>query len=232
VGGIYRQLGQLDDADKNYKAAADRFGDARAAGEMKYRGGPTTGTMETHHPATAAAMPNASRPQMPSVCSTSSPRPFPKTLYQEEMSNLQANLGTLYLSTAGPRTPKSAWTALALRLALNPKLGKEPSHRRALAGVQLDRGIVLFQQGKVGEAEQSAAASHQTLQALARDLPDDPDAAADAAKAGINLGVIYRKAQRGPQALASLGEAVEQFQILITATADVDVSSEPGPGPL
>jgi tetratricopeptide (TPR) repeat protein len=220
VGGIYRQLGQLDDADKNYKAALDRFGDLarEQPGEMKYREGQATDTMERGIILQLLSRNAECEQTLKDAIGLFDQlaKAFPKkTLYQEEMSNLQANLGTLYLSTGRPAdAEKCLDTALALRLALNPKLGKEPSHRRALAGVQLDRGLVLFQQGKVGEAEKSAAASHLTLQALAKDLPDDPDAAADAAKASINLGVIYRKAQHGPQALASLKEAVEQFQTL------------------
>ena len=220
VGDIYRQLGQLDEAEKYYQGAIERFGQLvkEQPASMQFREGLATDTMELGLVLQLLAR-NAECEQAFQRALRffeELAKDFPqKKVFQEDVSNLHQNLANHYLSLGRLADAEKRYDqALALRLALTPKPGDQANHRQRLARLQVSRGAVLFLVRKYSEAEKSLLAARASLTALAKEFPDNPDHVAVAAKANFNLGLLYRKTQRANEALPVLKDAVDQYQTL------------------
>jgi serine/threonine protein kinase/tetratricopeptide (TPR) repeat protein len=220
VADIYRSLGRLDDADKNYQSAIARFKElSRAQPENeKYRKELAAGTMERGLVLQLLSHDTDSEKTYLEAIDLFDKlgKDFPQeTLYQEDLSNLQQNLANLYAAAGRLEAAEKGYDkALAIRKALDGKLGKEASHRQRLARVEEGRGAVLWLIGKNTDAELSLVSARDTFAQLIKQVPDYPDYMADAANASLNLGLFYRKTNRGGQALAALEQAIQWYQAL------------------
>jgi eukaryotic-like serine/threonine-protein kinase len=214
VGYIYRDLGQYDDALKQFQLALARFGDLQREHptDVQYRRGVAQSTMDRAILwQLQNRLPESQQGYQEALDLVGGlARDYPESQeYQNELANLYDNRASLYLALGRTQEAEANYdTSLKLRNGMIAKGINDPESRKRLARLDRNRGALLMQVGKLPEAEKALVEARYLELGLTKEVPGVPDYVADWASTCMGLSLCYRKLGRPKPAAEELEQAI------------------------
>ena len=220
VGDINKELGNLDEAVKQYQKATERF--IALQKENPNKGEYEEGVYACFYEQASALRllgnlsdsENCYQQALDLVDRLAKRFPGNQN-YVAELANIRDDLATLDVSLNRLKEAEVNFAeALRLRANLRAKGVNDPGAWMREARTKRNWAIYLFKVGKRTEAEKSWKAARVTVEDLAKEFPMVPDYVSECVACCLNLAYCYRETDRMPLAAATLREAIARLQKL------------------
>ena len=214
VGSVYKDLGNYEDALKQYQLALEQYVSLEREDPTNEgsQAGVAVATMERAYVRQLQSQLSESEKDYRQALElfVQLTKKAPKKLnYKDDIASIYDNLGTLSVSLGNIKQAETYFDeSLRARTALMEEGGKDAEYRKRLARLDRNRGTLFVLVGKLPEAEKSLKQSREIAKALTKEAPDVPDYANDWAASSMNLAICFRKMNQSQLAVDSLREAI------------------------